>query len=160
MNITEITDKASKAAAAFIAPNAGNSYLMVIHEECCGYDEDRPAREAMCAKAIELAKVSLWIPATERMPTQEEADPSGAVIVTDGRFQWREQADRSITWTNPTHWMPFVPPPQPTAEDKMREEFEAWWKDFDPRTPQDPLGRDSARSAWKAWQAARKSQNA
>lgn len=159
MNITEITDEASKFAFQLMPEKEMGIKLMVLHPGCFGYETDRPAREAMCSKAIELAKASPWIPVSERMPTREEADPSGAVTVTDGSFQWREQADRSTPWTNPTHWMPFVPPPQPSAEDKMRQEFEAWWKDS-PHVMSNYANEGIKKVAEITWQAARKSQNA
>jgi len=100
------------------------------------------------------SKASPWISVKERMPTKEDADKSSqrAVLVMSqsgmigvcpydkiGSYMW-------------AYWAPVIPPPQPSAEEKMREEFEAWYATHGPRTP-NPLNKDLA---WAAWQAARK----
>ena len=204
MNIREITDIASEAALQ--APEKVR--VVQLNKEGPYWEYDRRAREAMCAKAIELGcaekdeeirrfqdekkyvwdswqkvadfiqdsgelgelgqdksqvaldglrellelrktKSSPWISVKERMPTREEADESGDVVVTDGEGWWIHGIQHSFS-ANATHWMTFIPPPKPSEEEKMREEFEAWCK----LAPSELEGR---KIAWAAWQAARKS---
>lgn len=93
-------------------------------------DEEQTALADKLAAAekrvAELEESSPWIPISERLPTKKDADEAESVAVTDGKAIWLFHVDLSPS-AHMTHWMPFVPPKQPTPEEQSRAEFEAEW---------------------------------
>ena len=84
-------------------------------------------------------------------PTKEDIDKEGYVNVTDGRCCHAWEYD---DWSNLPRkyfaWLPFSPPPVPSAEEVSRKEFEAAFRH---EFPQASLSIDER--FYRIWQAAR-----
>ena len=107
---------------------------------------------AELAKRDERLAALEWRPVSVK-PTREDADEGGKVIWTNGtsylEIDWNDIDGMHPSWK---WWRPFSPPPAPSPEEIERREFEAYYAEADPRTPQNPFEKEAA---WKAWQAAR-----
>jgi hypothetical protein len=86
-----------------------------------------------------------WRPVSVK-PTREDGDEKGRIAVTGGSrlfvAPWNGLPDGTLGW------LPFMPPPQPTAEDKERADFEEWWK-----TQPGDFNCGPERFAFLGWQA-------
>ena len=90
-------------------------------------------------------------------PTKEDGDLHGKVVVFTNNGAVSSQEIKNVphlpkAWT---HWLPgnlakLCPELLPKPEDKERAEFDRWYNEIDPRTPQNPFEREAT---WKAWQA-------
>lgn len=98
-----------------------------------------------------------WIPISERLPTEDDADEDGEVLwYVDGCVATQNYEDSHPS----THWLPIsaiaaLPKRQaPTKEDKDAAEFEAWlFKNVDTSL----IPRHVIETIKAAWMAARKS---
>lgn len=92
-------------------------------------------------------------------PTKEDGDADGYVRVTNGKTEWGAPFD-DLTWNGEcTHWMPFIPLPVPTPEEKSRAEFEEAWRQFPNKNNLSynaPNGSLAKEAASYFWQIARK----